>query len=153
VYDYVDGKADWLAAGLPSEGSEPRKTTVGDVARRDVPTCRMHEPIHEVRDRVRAAGWNACVVVGDARIVLGLLREDELGRGGDEPVERVMRPGPSTYRPNVPVEELVEIMVDKDVPSSPITTSDGRLVGLLLRDDIVPASDPDARGTSSTGPS
>jgi hypothetical protein len=53
----------------------------------------------------------------------------------------------------VPVEELVEIMVDKDVPSSPITTSDGRLVGLLLRDDIVPASDPDARGTSSTGPS
>jgi CBS domain-containing protein len=153
VYDYVDGKADWLAAGLPSEGSEPRKTTVGDVARRDVPTCRMHEPIREVRDRVRAAGWNACVVVGDARIVLGLLREDELGRGGDEPVERVMRPGPSTYRPNVPVEELVEIMVDKDVPSSPITTSDGRLVGLLLRDDIVPASDSDAPMTSSAGPS
>jgi CBS domain-containing protein len=64
-----------------------------------------------------------------------------------------MRPGPSTYRPNVPVEELVEIMIDKDVPSSPITTNDGRLVGLLLRDDIVPAPDQDARESSPAGPS
>jgi CBS domain-containing protein len=123
------------------------------VARRDVPTCRMHEPIKEVRDRVRAAGWNACVVTGDDGIVFGLLREKELAKGEDEPVEQVMRPGPSTYRPNVPVEELIEIMVDKDVPSSPITTNDGRLVGLLLRDDIVPATDQDAREPSSAEPS
>ncbi|HET9309820.1 MAG TPA: CBS domain-containing protein [Actinomycetota bacterium] len=149
MYDYVDGKADWLAAGLPSEGSEPRRATLRDVARRDVPTCRRDEPIHEVRDRVRAAGWDACVVVGDDRIVLGLLREEELGRGTDERVEHVMRPGPSTYRPNVPVEELVAIMTQKDVPSSPITTSDGRLVGLLVRDDIVRAPASDSRASSS----
>ncbi|HJR97879.1 MAG TPA: CBS domain-containing protein [Actinomycetota bacterium] len=123
------------------------------MARRDVPTCRSDEPIHEVRDRVRAAGWNACVVVGDDRIVLGLLREEELERGTDEAVERVMRPGPSTYRPNVPVEELAAIMLDKDVPSSPITTSDGRLVGLLVRDDIVRAPDPDSREPPSAGTS
>jgi CBS domain-containing protein len=53
-----------------------------------------------------------------------------------------MRPGPSTYRPNVPIEELATIMVDKDVASSPITTSDGRLVGLLLREDAVRAAAP-----------
>lgn len=153
MYDYVDGKADWLAAGFPSEGSEPRRATLGDVARRDVPTCRTDEPIHEVRDRVRAAGWDACVVVGDDRVVLGLLREEELGRGTDDRVERVMRPGPSTYRPNVPVEELVAIMTEKDVPSSPITTSDGRLVGLLVRDDIVRAPAPGSRAPSSSEPS
>ncbi len=113
----------------------------------------MHEPIREVRDRVRAAGWNACVVTGDDGIVFGLLREEELEKGDDEPVHRVMRPGPSTYRPNVPVEELVEIMVHKDVPSSPITTNDGRLVGLLLRDDIVPATDHHAHERSSAASS
>ena len=126
---------------------------MGEVARRDVPTCRLHEPIKEVRDRVRAAGWNACVVTGEDGIVFGLLREKELETGEDEPVEQVMRPGPSTYRPNVPVEELVEIMVHKDVPSSPITTNDGRLVGLLLRDDILPLPDQDAHERSSAASS
>jgi CBS domain-containing protein len=105
-----------------------------------VPTCRLDEPIHEVRSRVRAAGPDSCVVVGPERVVLGLLRREELGQGSGEPVERVMRPGPSTYRPNVPIEELATIMVDKDVASSPITTSDGRLVGLLLREDAVRAA-------------
>ena len=38
--------------------------------------------------------------------VLGLLRERELGEGHDEPVEQVMRPGPSTFRPYVPIEEM-----------------------------------------------
>jgi predicted transcriptional regulator len=46
-----------------------------------------------------------------------------------------MRPGPSTFRPNVPIQEMAEYMIDHDLVSSPITTSDGRLVGLLLRDD------------------
>jgi CBS domain-containing protein len=110
------------------------------VARRDVPTCRLDEPIHEVRSRVQAAGWDACVVVGPERVVLGLLRREELGRGSGEPVERVMRPGPSTYRPSVPIEELATIMVEKEVATSPITTSDGRLVGLLLREDAVRAA-------------
>jgi hypothetical protein len=43
----------------------------------------------------------------------------------------------------VPIEELATIMVDKDVASSPITTSDGRLVGLLLCEDAVRAQDRD----------
>jgi CBS domain-containing protein len=118
---------------------------VGDVARRDVPTCRLDEPIREVRERARAAGWTACVVLGPDRVVLGLLREAELGRGTGEPVERIMRPGPSTYRPNVPIDELATIMTEKQVASSPITSSDGRLVGLLLREDAV-----NAAGSSSS---
>jgi Mg/Co/Ni transporter MgtE len=105
------------------------------VARRDVPTCRLEEPIGQVRERVRAAGWDACVVVNDERVVLGLLRAEELRRGQDEPVEQVMRPGPSTFRPHVPIEELAHHMIHHDLPSSPVTTSDGRLVGLLRRED------------------
>src|SRR5690242_17825852 len=88
-----------------------------------------------VRDRARAAGWEAAVVVNDEGVVFGLLRSKELAQGADEPVERFMRPGPSTFRPHVPILEMAAYMVEHDVESSPITTSDGRLVGLLLRAD------------------
>jgi predicted transcriptional regulator len=96
----------------------------------------MDEPIGEVRERVRAAGWDVCVVTNDERIVMGLLREKQLGSGkDDDPIERVMRPGPSTFRPNVPIAEMADYLVEHDLPSSPITSSDGRLIGLLLRED------------------
>jgi CBS domain-containing protein len=136
VYDYVDGKLDWLAAGLPTEGTNATRTRAGDVARRDVPTCRLEEPIRAVRERATAAGWDACVVVNHERVVLGLLRAEELGKGQEERVERVMRPGPSTFRPHVSIDEIAKFMVTHDLPNSPITTLDGRLVGLLRREDL-----------------
>jgi CBS domain-containing protein len=135
VYDYTDGKLDWLAAGLPTEGTNATRPRAGDVARRDVPTCRLDESIGKVRERVLRAGWNACVVVNNERVVLGLLRTEELHKGRDEPAEQVMRPGPSTFRPHVSIEEMAHFMIAHDLPSSPITTSDGRLVGLLRSED------------------
>ena len=139
MYDYVHGKADWLAAGLPTEGTNAERPSARTVARTDVPTCRLDEPIADVVARVRDAGWDACVVVNEERVVFGLLRERELGSGAEQqgPVERFMRPGPSTFRPNVPIAEMAAFMTDHDLVSSPITTSDGRLVGLLRREDAV----------------
>jgi CBS domain-containing protein len=137
VYDYVDGKTDWLAAGLPYEGTNAERPDAADVSRRDVPTCREDERIGDVRDRVRSAGWDACVVVNDERVIFGLLREEQLEKRADQQVEHVMRPGPSTFRPHVPIEELATYMVEHDLVSSPITTSDGRLVGLVRREDAV----------------
>jgi len=135
VYHYGAGKLDWMAAGLPTEGETAGHPTAGQLARADVPTCRLDEPIGVVRERARAAGWDACVVVNDERVVMGLMRSKELARGTDEPAERIMRPGPSTFRPYVPIAEMAVYMFDHDVESSPITTSDGQLVGLLLRRD------------------
>jgi Mg/Co/Ni transporter MgtE len=131
----VAGELDWLAAGLPTEGGNAELPRAGDVARSDVPTCRLDESIGQVRERVRAAGWDACVVVNDQRVVLGLLRSGELQRGQDELIEQRMRPGPSTFRPHVLIEELAHFMIHHDLPNSPVTTSDGRLVGLLRRED------------------
>jgi Mg/Co/Ni transporter MgtE len=142
----VDGELDWLAAGLPTEGGNADRPRAGDVARPDVPTCRLEEPIGQVRERVRAAGWDACVVMNDQRVVLGLLRVEELGRGQDEPIEQVMRPGPSTFRPHVLIEELAHFMIHHDLPTSPVTTSDGRLVGLLRREDAARVALEQTRG-------
>jgi Mg/Co/Ni transporter MgtE len=142
----VDGILDWLAAGLPTEGGNAKLPRAGDVARPDVPTCRLGESIGQVRERVRAAGWDACVVVNDQRVVLGLLRAGELQGGQDELIEQMMRPGPSTFRPHVLIEELAHFMVHHDLPSSPVTTSDGRLVGLLRREDAARVALEQTRG-------
>jgi CBS domain-containing protein len=140
VYDYVDGKLDWLAAGLPSEGTNAERPRAGDVARKDVPTCHLDERLGEVRDRVRQAGWDACVVVNEDRVVFGLLRSKELEANPDLRIEEAMRPGPSTFRPFVSIEEMAGFMIEHDLESSPITTSDGRLVGLLRRQDAAKAA-------------
>jgi Mg/Co/Ni transporter MgtE len=137
VYDYVAGKLDWLAAGGRIEGSGAGHPRAGEVARADVPTCGLDERLGQVQDRVRAAGWDACVAVNQERVVLGLLRAKELEGDPASRIEAVMRPGPSTFRPHVPIEELAQFLIDHDVDNAPITTSDGRLVGLLRRDDAL----------------
>ncbi|MGQ0671233.1 MAG: CBS domain-containing protein [Actinomycetota bacterium] len=153
MYDYVTGKLDWLAMGLPTEGTNAQGPRAADVARREVPTCRLEERLGDVRDRVRVAGWDACVVVNEERVVLGLLRSDELEGDPDLRIEKAMRPGPSTFRPFVFIEEMARFMIEHDLVSSPITTSDGRLVGLLRRQDA--ASEAlrlrEAAGRSETG--
>jgi len=137
VYDYVAGKLDWMAAGLPTEGTNAQRPRAGQVARADVPTCGLGEGLGAVRDRVRGQGWDAVVVVNDERVVLGLLRSKELAQDSGLTIEQAMRPGPSTFRPFVAIAEMARFMTEHDLDSSPITTSDGRLVGLLLRSDAV----------------
>ena len=137
VYDYVAGKVDWMAAGLPTEGTNAQRPRAGDVARRDVPTAQLDERLGDVRERVRAVGWDAAVVINSERVVLGLLRSKELEKDPALGIEQAMRPGPSTFRPYVSIKEMAEQMTKHMLDSSPITTSDGRLVGLLLQKDAV----------------
>lgn len=140
VYDYTVGKLDWLAAGLPTEGTNAQRPRAGALARKDVPTCRLDEQLSVVRDRVRRKSWDAAVVVNDERIVFGLLRAKELALDDDRLISQAMRPGPSTFRPYVLAEETARFMVDHKLDSSPITTSDGRPVGLLLQADVLRAT-------------
>ena len=136
MYDYRTGILDWKTAGLPVEGTNAQVPRLVDVVRRDAPTCSLGERLGDVRDRAAAAGWDACVVVSGGHVVLGLLRGAELQGDPELVVDQAMRPGPSTYRPFVPVAELRGIMNDRNLESSPVTTSDGRLVGLVRRQDV-----------------
>jgi len=80
VYDYVPRKADWFASGLSREGRLASVPTIGEAARRDVPTCASAEKVGAVRERVQKAGWDRCEVVNKERVVLGLLPEIALVR-------------------------------------------------------------------------
>ena len=80
-------------------------------------------------------GWDRCVVVNKERVVLGLLREKELSSDPKVPVQEVMRNGPATFRPNEPVGNVAKRMQDREATAVLVTRSDGRLAGLLYRED------------------
>jgi CBS domain-containing protein len=136
VYDYRAGLQDWMGAGLPTEGTNSQRPRLADVVRRDVPTCSLGERLGDVSRRAAAAGWDACVVLSEDRVVLGLLRAAELRADPGLIVEQAMRPGPSTYRPFVSVAQMRRTMTDRNLASSPVTTSDGKLVGLVRKQDV-----------------
>jgi predicted transcriptional regulator len=76
------------------------------------------------------------VVVNGERVVLGRLFRKELESGADATVEALMRPGPSTYRPNVDVLEMSHHMTERKLETALVTRSDGRLLGLVRRQEV-----------------
>ena len=125
--------------GLPLEGRTAGRRRAIDVARNDIPTCGPRERLGDVRERVRAAGQEMCVVVNDRGIVLGRLRRKEWDRDSDAAVEDVMELGPPTERPDPFLSEVVERL--RKVGSLLVTwygseEDGGRLVGVLFRADV-----------------
>jgi Mg/Co/Ni transporter MgtE len=136
VCDFRAGKKSWGSYGLPREGTNVPGRTAGDVARPDVPTCTLDQRLAEVRQRVRAVGWDTCVVVNEQRVVLGRLGRKALAGDDEVSIAARMSPGPSTVRPSIGTDALLERMHARDLTSYLVTTPDGRLVGLVRRDDL-----------------
>jgi predicted transcriptional regulator len=133
IFDYLAGKADWSAAGLPLEGAEAGKATPGSAADATVPTCALGDDLQAVRERVRASQWRQCIVVNDKRIVLGRLGRRALEHDDEQTVEEAMTEGPSTVRPDEPLAKLLARLERQELETALVTTSDGRLVGVVLR--------------------
>ena len=106
VYRYQAGKADWFAAGLPREGAEAHIPRVADIAKRDVPTCALHERVRDLQERVRAARQDVCVVVDSEHIVLGIVDGDALSGDPATVVENIMKPDQVTFRPHLRTGEI-----------------------------------------------
>jgi CBS domain-containing protein len=128
VYDYVPGKAAWMAMDLPFEGENGPELRVGAAANRDVPTCGLDDKVGDV------AAASLVVVVEDG-YVLGVLEGEALADPTRTAAE-AMSPGPSTFRPPVPVDEMAQYLVDHDLQRTLVTTLDGRLLGVVSREDL-----------------
>ena len=133
VNDYVAGKADWLAHGLATEGEYADRPRALDFIVDDVVTCQLGDGVGEVRDRVAASPYGFALVVSAQGILLGRLRRAVLESGSDTAAEVVMEPGPSTIRPDTALEPLLERMRSRDLKTLPVTTPEGKLLGLVRR--------------------
>jgi CBS domain-containing protein len=135
VFDYVDGIADWKAAGLPVEGATDDRERVAEATRGDVITSRPEETIADVRSRYGTETWEIAAVLGCDGVVIGRLRPTALGGPDDRLVEEVMEPGPATVRPDQLLQPLVERMERRNAPHVLVTTPQGNLIGILFQDE------------------
>lgn len=72
----------------------------------------------------------------EAQHLPGALHSKALEAEPTTVVEEVMDPGPSTFRPDVPLEEMQHYLKERNLDSVVITTADGQLLGNLPRAEI-----------------
>jgi CBS domain-containing protein len=136
VHDYVGGKADWLANGLPREGANATVPYAGELADRDPPTCALDTPVADVRAALDGSRYGFCLVVNERRIVLGRVRRSAIKNATPTATaESAMEPGPSTVRFNVSAADLAHRLATRDLKAAVVTTPGGCLVGVFHRAD------------------
>jgi hypothetical protein len=134
VYDYVGGKKDWLAAGLPVEGERANEQRSGDLARRDPPRCRPGGSAQSV-DEIGLESWGLCVVAGDDGVVHGLVTPAVELASENSRVDEIMQLGPTTIRPRRSIESALKQMDQLEVDFILVTTELGELLGVLYREE------------------
>jgi CBS domain-containing protein len=88
-----------------------------------------------VCERLDESGWDTCFVLDERAVVLGRIGRHAIRGREDVTAEEAMTPGPSTIRPSARLRKAVERMQRESLTSLPVTTSDGRFLGLLTRGD------------------
>jgi len=136
VYDYGASKADWGSYGLHLDGDADSSTRVGAHLRTDVPTCRLDDRLPELCRRLDESGWETCFVVNNEGVLLGRIGRAAIRGRQDLSAEEAMTPGPSTIRPSARIDAVAERMQRRNLTTLPVTTPDGRRVGLITRDDV-----------------
>jgi len=108
IYDYMPGKVDWLARGLPREGEKGADIRAIDLAHQDAVTCALTDRVSDVRAQVDTSPYGFAFVVSDGGVLLGRLRREALQSDGHTLAEQVMEAGPSTVRADTPPAKLAE---------------------------------------------
>jgi CBS domain-containing protein len=133
VYDYAMGKADWLAADLPYEGTAE---LAGRFTRRSVATVAEDTPAAGALRLLDAQGFGPVLVLNQAGVVMGAAQRDSLAAAGEAEAGSVMRFGVSTVRPSEDAAALAHRMGDRGVTRVVVTRPDGTLVGLFFAADL-----------------
>jgi Mg/Co/Ni transporter MgtE len=135
VHDYVPGKLDWLARGLPREGEKADEPRAVDLARDDAVTCRLSDRVEQIALRVEASPYGFAFVMSDGGVLLGRLRRAALA-DPDATAAQVMESGPSTVRADTPPGELLERLRRQDMRTAVVTDPEGILLGVVRRSDL-----------------
>jgi predicted transcriptional regulator len=134
VYEYVAGKADWLAADLPFEGTAE---LAGMFTRRGVAAVGERTPVAEALRLLDVQGFGPVVVLNQADVVMGAAYGHNLqSAAADAEVGTVLRFGVSTVRPSEDAAALAHRMGHAEVTRVVVTRSDGTLVGLFFARDV-----------------
>ncbi|MEX0802503.1 MAG: CBS domain-containing protein [Candidatus Binatia bacterium] len=123
-----------MAYGLPTikENQDQKSLTVLDRLHREVPTCRLGEPLGQAGTRAQQRGFAVCPVVNGSGIVLGVVSEADWHSDPTASVQQLMEPGPTTLRPSAPLQQAAETLKKSGRGAVFVTNSDGQLIGAFL---------------------
>src|SRR5207244_6652364 len=100
VYDYALSKVDWMAHGLPMEGTAAARPTALSFARHDVVTCTLDDRAEEIKERIDASAYRFALVLAD-RVVLGCIRRTRIDEAPDDTSAALLiEPGPAATHPH-----------------------------------------------------
>jgi hypothetical protein len=137
VFDYVAGKADWLANGLPREGETTAVLYAGEAVDPDPPTCALDTPAAHISQTLDGSRYGFCLVVTARRIMLGRVRRSAINDADPTATaESIMEPGPSTVRYNTRADALVQRLAERELKTMVVTTPSGCLVGVFHRENV-----------------
>jgi CBS domain-containing protein len=132
VHDFVYGKSYWIGSGRPTVGTVDLAARVLAHVSTDVSTVAPGASVGEVRTILAADAHGIVLVVNDARVILGTVRVATLESADDgQPVDQVMRVGPTTVRPDELAAAVRERMAKRNVSALPVSRPTGELIGLL----------------------
>ena len=136
VFDYALSKVDWMAHGLPMEGTAADQPTALSFAREDVATCTLDDRAAEIKQLIDSSPYGFALVLAD-RVVLGRVRRSHLDDAPDDAsAGTLMEPGPSTTRPHTDPDELAKQLQRSGANTAILTTPEGVLLGVVQRADL-----------------
>src|SRR2546425_7510261 len=153
VYDYALSKVDWMARGLPAEGSSATEPTALSLVREDVATCALDDDATTLRARIDPSPYGFALALRD-RTVMGRVRRSRLDEAADgATAETVMEPAPSTVRPHIALDELERRFQNGGAETLILTTPAAELIGVVRRADLPGHGEEDRRTGSNVAAS
>jgi rhodanese-related sulfurtransferase len=139
AYDYALSKVDWMAHGLPMEGSAAARPTANSYAGEDVATCTLTDRAGEIAQAIDASPYGFALVLA-GQVVLGRVRRSSLDDADSQArAATLMQPGPSTTRPHTDPGELAAQLDRSGASTAILTTPEGELIGVVRRSDVATA--------------
>jgi rhodanese-related sulfurtransferase len=136
AYDYALSKVDWMAHGLPMEGTGAGRPTAGSFLRDDVAICTLETPAEEIKQRIDSSPYGYALVLAE-RVVLGRVRRSRLQDAAvNARAAQLMEPGPSTSRPHIAPGEIAAQLKRAGTSSTILTTPEGELLGIVRASDL-----------------
>ncbi len=99
----------------------------------------------EISARLLLGEFNGVPVIDDNQKVIGIVTAIDILKAVREgknlsntTVREIMTPNPSVVKKDTPIEEIIDIMIEKEIVLVPVVQEDdGKLIGVVARLDIL----------------
>lgn len=152
TYRGVLGLENFIEASLDANRDKLSKP-VADIMSKEVATCSPDDEVDNVWRLMQTKSFSGLPVVKKDKLVGIISQQDLLERGTILPtfesnkgrfrastkISSIMKTGATTVKPSAKISEAAKIMVTRNIGRIPVKDPNGKLVGIIDREDIARA--------------